>query len=219
MMHNEWFEREAARWRIRREQDQGRVLGLAKFTKVALAILRFEDRENPMEFLRAAEILKSPDHAIGFVLVGDGTRRSEIEAFVKQKALNNVILTGYLPISLLPKYYAVSDVFVHPAQQECWGLSVNEAMACGIPVIVSAGVGCIFDLIPSDRYGLVYPLGNLQKLVDALRSVLEGQIKIDELVCAAKERLNNFSYANALKTFEKAIQYAVPKGVLDGGMA
>jgi glycosyltransferase involved in cell wall biosynthesis len=60
-----------------------------------------------------------------------------------------------------------------PSQEEPWGLSVNEAMAVGLPVVCSDVVGCAVDLVRPDVTGYRYPLGDLAALarcLDALRS-------------------------------------------------
>jgi len=218
MVHNEWFESESNRWRQNREAIK-RELGLGGFSKLVLAILRFEERENPIEFLQVAAIYKGWVPKVGFVLIGDGTRREEVEKFVKREGLDNVVLPGYLSLSALPKYYAISDVFVHPARKECWGLSVNEAMACGVPVVISTGLGCRYDLVPSDQYGLVYPVGDPNKLAKAIRKILEDNKRANAIGHAAKERVNFFSYLNAAKTFESAVGYAIQKEGDGGGVS
>ena len=64
--------------------------------------------------------------------------------------------------------------------QETWGLVVNEAMACGIPAVVSDAVGCAPDLIEPGLTGATYPVGNVHALANAIQSVLrldEGTVR------------------------------------------
>ena len=60
-----------------------------------------------------------------------------------------VFFYGYRQIDENPIFYALSDAFVLPSKQEEWGLVVNEAMACSLPVIVSRTAGCAEDLLPA----------------------------------------------------------------------
>jgi glycosyltransferase involved in cell wall biosynthesis len=60
----------------------------------------------------------------------------------------SVFFYGYRQIDENPIFYALSDVFILPSRQEEWGLVVNEAMACSLPVIVSSTAGCAEDLLP-----------------------------------------------------------------------
>ena len=175
---------------------------------VSIAILRFEDRENPLEFLRAAASLKGSRPGLGFVLIGDGRRASTVREFVEREHLDQVVLPGYLPLSSLPRYYAVADVFVHPAVEECWGLSVNEAMASSVPVVVSTGVGCRFDLLPSSEFGLVYPLGNGKALVEAILALVDDPERARAVAARAKERVAGYGYALAAESFERAVRRA-----------
>ncbi len=52
---------------------------------------------------------------------------------------------------------------------ETWGLVVNEAMACGLPAIVSDAVGCQPDLIEEHRTGFSFPCGDTYALMERLR--------------------------------------------------
>jgi glycosyltransferase involved in cell wall biosynthesis len=56
-------------------------------------------------------------------------------------------MPGYVSYQLLPKYYGAADVFIHLPPQEPWGLSVSEAMACGVPVISAPWVGAASELV------------------------------------------------------------------------
>jgi glycosyltransferase involved in cell wall biosynthesis len=73
----------------------------------------------------------------------------------------------------MPSLYAAADLLVLPSDhQETWGLVVNEAMACGIPAVVSDAVGCGPDLIEAGHTGAVFPLGDITAFAGAIRSTL-----------------------------------------------
>ena len=72
----------------------------------------------------------------------------------------------------LGEAYAIADCLVLPSDfAETWGLVVNEALATGLPVVVSDAVGCAPDLLREGESGYVYPLGNVSGLAAALESV------------------------------------------------
>ena len=76
---------------------------------------------------------------------------------------------GFRNQSELPTIYTAADVLVLPSDaNESWGLVVNEAMACGVPVIVSEAVGCAPDLIDPGATGWTYPLGDVASLAQRL---------------------------------------------------
>ncbi len=86
-------------------------------------------------------------------VVGDGPLRDATER--AQQALPRVRCSGRLSGDALTAAYAAADVLVLPSRFEPWGLVVNEAMAAGLPVIASARVGCVDDLVVDGRTGLV----------------------------------------------------------------
>ena len=107
------------------------------------------------------------------LLVGDGILRKEIE---KEIALcqNAVYLPGYVAYSELPKFYGISDLFVHPAVNEPWGVSVNEALACGLPVITSDGVGSRIDLLQENQDGFIFPKQDIKTLAKILANCYQN---------------------------------------------
>jgi glycosyltransferase involved in cell wall biosynthesis len=78
----------------------------------------------------------------------------------------HVYLPGFKPYEELPVYYALANTFVHASTSEQWGLVVNEAMASGLPVIVSNRCGCASELV--DGNGFTFDPTNEQELTARL---------------------------------------------------
>lgn len=76
------------------------------------------------------------------------------EAVVETKPV--VHFHGFRQIQENPAFYALADAFILPSRMEEWGLVVNEAMACGLPVIVSRNAGCAEDLVAHQRNGFLF---------------------------------------------------------------
>ena len=87
------------------------------------------------------------------VLLGDGPERGTLEHLIAAESIEGVTLAGFRQIDELPAYYGLASAFVHPALTDQWGLVVNEAMAAGLPVLVSTGAGCAFDLVEEGGNG------------------------------------------------------------------
>jgi glycosyltransferase involved in cell wall biosynthesis len=105
---------------------------------------------------------------VGLVFVGDGPARS---ALLQRAAATNpgsIQLVGFAQQEQLAAYYALADVFVFPSYTDPWGLVVNEAMACGLPVISSVAPGCVPDLVESGWNGRIFPAGDVGLLACAL---------------------------------------------------
>ena len=148
------------------ERDQ---LLIAQDDFVILFTGKFIDVKRPLDLLKAFEKMTLSNSHL--VLVGDGTLKESMKSYVQEHAINNVHFVGFVNQTELPRYYALSDVLVLCSESETWGLSVNEAMASGLPVVVSDGVGCAEDLVREGQNGYKFPKGDYMALKDALEEV------------------------------------------------
>lgn len=129
-------------------------LGVPADARVILSLAKLSPREAPWDLLRAFTRLEG--ESAWLVLAGDGPERAALE----QAAGPQVRFPGYIPYPELPALYAAADLFVHPAREERWGVSVQEALACGLPVIASSRVGAAFDLVETGGNGFTYAAGD-----------------------------------------------------------
>jgi 1,2-diacylglycerol 3-alpha-glucosyltransferase len=91
------------------------------------------------------------------VLLGDGPLRSALEQQRSALGLgDSLIMPGFKQIDDLPAYYALAGAFVLPSVEEPWGLVVNEAMASGLPVLVSHRCGCVPELVHDGVNGFAF---------------------------------------------------------------
>jgi len=108
----------------------------------------------------------SPTH---LVLLGDGPERTALEVKRAELGLNNaILLPGFKQYDQLPTYYSLADVFIHASRNEPWGLVVNEAMAAGLPVIVSKSCGCASNLVKDGENGFLVAHDNLDEIAERL---------------------------------------------------
>jgi glycosyltransferase involved in cell wall biosynthesis len=143
-----------------------RELGIPEDARVVLVIAKFNPREAPWDLLHALRGLERTD--VWAIFVGDGELRSALEAQARERA----VFTGYVPYAKLVDYYAAADVFVHAAANEPWGVSVHEAIACGLPVVASSRVGAAYDLIVQGENGFMYESGDSGALCACLAAAL-----------------------------------------------
>jgi 1,2-diacylglycerol 3-alpha-glucosyltransferase len=107
---------------------------------------------------------------IGLVFVGDGPAREEL---IKQAArFGSVRFTGFLQKEEAPAVYALAEALVLPTHSDTWGLVVNEAMACGVPVIVSQVAGCAADLVIVGQTGFLFSAHDVEGLLSILRKFI-----------------------------------------------
>jgi glycosyltransferase involved in cell wall biosynthesis len=145
------------------------ALGIAPAACVFLFAGKLQRKKRPQDFIHACAKAHARGDSVHALVVGDGDLRGEVEALACHLGLP-VTLTGFLNQSEIPRAYAVADVLVLPSDAgETWGLVVNEAMASGLPAIVSDAVGCAPDLIIHGETGFVFPMGDVAALADAVR--------------------------------------------------
>lgn len=109
-----------------------------------LASSRFIAKKNLLTLIRAYAVYfheaerKHPGSSWALLLLGDGVLRNSLEAEVDSLTVTGKVrMPGFQKYEDLPVYYGLADAFVLPSVTEQWGLVVNEAMASGLPVLVS----------------------------------------------------------------------------------
>ena len=118
-----------------------------------LASGRFVGRKNLSALLRAyAAYRTQSDAPWPLVLLGDGPEREPLAALAGE----GVTFAGFQQRDALPAFYGHAGAFVHPATQDQWGLVVNEAMAAGLPLLISTGAGCAPDLVENGENGWTF---------------------------------------------------------------
>lgn len=145
-------------------------LGLPVDKKIILFSGKYIPVKRPLDILKAYKKLNNPDYAL--VFVGEGELRKEMESFIAVHQLDNVFLTGFVNQSVIPRYYAICDVFVVSSYSETWGLAVNEAMNFEKPIITTNTCGCAPDLVKEGTNGYTYPMGDTDALAENINKVL-----------------------------------------------
>lgn len=83
---------------------------------------------------------------------------------MRTEHIEEVTLAGFRQLEETTAYYGLAGAFVHPAQVDQWGLVVNEAMAAGLPVLVSKRAGCAHDLIRDGENGFCFDPADASQL-------------------------------------------------------
>ncbi len=112
---------------------------------------------------------------VNVLFVGEGELRPQLEAQVAELGLSRVAFLGFLNQSQMPLAYALGELLclLSDSPSETWGLVVNEALACGRPVLVSESCGCVPDLVAGRGTGWIVPPGDLASTAQALTDALE----------------------------------------------
>ncbi|WP_017719608.1 glycosyltransferase [Kamptonema formosum] len=144
------------------------------------------------------------------VLCGDGSLRSQIEQYIAELGLKDVVhLPGFLQQDELLPYFAHARCFIHASIQEQWGLVVNEAMAAGLPVLVSDRCGCFEDLVVEGVNGFGFDPENSQQLTELMVKISSGEIDLEKMGQAALEHIQKFSPDYFAQGLMQAVEYAL----------
>jgi len=116
------------------------------------------------------------------LIAGEGEQRAEIECTIKECGVTgHVHLIGAKGYHELPFYYANAGAFIHASTTEQWGLVVNEAMASGLPVLVSNRCGCAADLVKEGVNGWTFDPTNEEQIADLMLRIScdeDGRLKM-----------------------------------------
>lgn len=186
--------------------------GLDKESSTFLYCGKFEPKKRPMDLLLALRSLTaSSDLPVQMLMVGDGVLREKCEMMATQEGLP-VTFSGFLNQKEIIEAYIVSDCLILASDYgETWGLVVNEAMACGLPAIVSDQSGCHLDLIRKGETGYVYPTGDIQKLTDCMqRFASTASSDIRKMGVNARQKvLTHYNYEQVVTGVKKALHHSV----------
>ena len=114
-----------------------------------LFVGRLEKRKGLGYLLRGYEFMKQRVPNTRLIVVGDGPLRSSVESYISRHRVPDVVMAGYVPDSVLPRYYCSADIFCAPATgAESFGIVLLEAMATGLPVVATEIDGYMSVLEP-----------------------------------------------------------------------
>jgi glycosyltransferase involved in cell wall biosynthesis len=164
-------------------------------------------RKDPLRIIEAVRLLNGGARPV-VVFLGSGKLQAQIEVAASLDPPVQVRFAGFQNQRDLSKYYHAADCLVLPSiQDETWGLVVNEALAHGVPAVVSDAVGCAPDLIEDGMTGVVFEAGNADSLAVALRRMLPLLNN-----AAARERcraiVHDYSVTNAARGIAAAFEQA-----------
>jgi len=179
----DWFRARADELRPHRAAIR-QELGLGD-GPVVLYVGQLIARKGPLDLLAAHELLLQRVPDVQLVFVGYGQLEPELRARVAQQQIGGVHFAGHVAIPDLPRYYVAADTFVLPSHEEVWGLVLNEAAACGLPIISTDVTGAAPDMIEPGVNGQIVPVADSRRLASAILEVLNNRLKMG----AASSRL------------------------------
>lgn len=161
-------------------QDPGRTRhlpGLNDDAPFFLAVNRFLPFKNLDGLVHAyARYRAEAERPWRLLLIGDGPDRDRIEALVAAEGVHGVEFCGFQQVDDVALYLGRASAFVHPSHKDTWGLVANEAMAAGLPVVISRQSGCWMDLVDAGRNGFTFDSTDLDALTQHLIAVSRADL-------------------------------------------
>ncbi len=180
------------------------VLSIKPTDFVFLYAGKLEAKKDPAILLEAFARCDFPVD-IQLLITGNGV----LESMLKEKFSHNpnIHFLDFQNQQQMPAVYEMADVFVLPSKGpgETWGLSINEAMANGKPVIVSDKCGCAADLVENGINGYIFEAGNRQDMEITLRTMVSQKSYAKMMGKRSRDKIRNFSFDHLASSIEAVV--------------
>ena len=183
--------------------DLREKLDLGRDKKLAIAVGRFLPYKKFDQLITAWKTLPSEYELL---IIGGGEEEENYRRIIADNHISNVRLEGFFPKEKLILYYKACDVFIHPASYEVWGLVVNEAMACGLPVVVSDRCIAGLELIFQGQNGYLFPHFDYEKMIDYVKKILDDEELKRSMSFNALKSIKNYTIENMAKCQIEALR-------------
>jgi 1,2-diacylglycerol 3-alpha-glucosyltransferase len=219
---NEYFIRQSDEARQRAAPAKAR-LDLPDFYFLSLG--RLVQKKNLEMLILAYHLLTQSHKSHSLVIVGSGELDSKLRALCNQLDLlvidhttspvrnpsgsQGVHFYGFRQLQENPSFYAFASAFILPSTQEEWGLVVNEAMACGIPVLVSKKAGCAEDLVYHGENGFQFNPTSPRELAYYLKLLVKDPVLRERMGRRSREIIQNWSCHRFANSARSAIERAI----------
>lgn len=183
-----------------------------------IAVTRFIPRKNVLRLIDAYADYRSlglsaqaePSQLWDLVICGSGIEADKIRAKITYHHLESSIhLPGFKSYQEIPQWFGLANAFIHPALSEQWGLVVNEALASGLPAIVSNRCGCFPELIREGVNGFGFDPEDQAQLTQLMLKVSQSDVDLDSMRQAAIAHIELFSPNIFGQGFKQSVEYAI----------
>lgn len=166
-----------------------------------LCVARLIERKGQRHLIEAVKRLTDEGISVILDLVGTGDARAAYEAQVRELELGErVRFLGYAPREEIPAHYAAAHVFVLPSYNEGMSVATLEAMAAGLPVVVTR-TGGTADLVEEGVNGLTFGRADVDTLTAHLRCLAGDRALARRMGVASRARAKHFTWNAASERY------------------
>jgi len=209
----EWFIRQSDRLHLRRSELR-QQWGLAEAPTV-LFVGRLLQVKGVDVLIEAMTTVRQRVPNAQLAIVGDGPEEAALRDLARRRGVGDAVhFLGFQQRDALVELYVCADVFCLPSRHEPWGVVVNEAAACGLPLVVSDRVGAGPDLVEPGVNGFRVPAEDAAQLGEGLVRFLAETVRRDDHAGVSRSRAQQWGYGAAEASFRRMVQLVVQGGAM-----
>lgn len=171
--------------------------------KTVITVGQFIHRKGFDVLLKAWEIMPTD---VNLIILGGGEKEGEYQQFIETHHLTNITLLGFKPFSEVLEFLKACDLFVLPTREDIWGLVINEAMACGLPVITTDRCIAGLELISNGENGYIVPVEDVDALAEKMACILENDTLAAAMGRASLERIRPYTIEQIAQTHQAVLK-------------
>jgi glycosyltransferase involved in cell wall biosynthesis len=176
-------------------------LGLSEDDVAVLCVARLAPEKGIDTLLRA--VARAADARLVALLLGDGRERTRLASLAGGLGAR-AIFAGARPPDTVVEAYAAADVFALLSEHEPWGVVVNEAAACGLPLVLSDRVGAGRDLLADGENGLLVSAGDVERAAGALRRLAADRELRRRMGARSRSLVERWGYGPSVEALVEA---------------
>jgi glycosyltransferase involved in cell wall biosynthesis len=181
-------------------------LGARAEDVVVLSVARLAT-EKRLDVLVQA-VAAARDSRLLLVVAGEGAERETLEELAAEAGVR-ARLVGDVEWKRIVELYVAADVFALVSEREPWAVVVNEAAACGLPLVLSDRVGAAHDLLRDGENGVLVPAGDVSVTAAALRELAGDAERRREMGARSRELARDWGYGPSVEGFAAAVREAI----------
>jgi len=205
------FGREADELASRRDVLRADV-GLAPEDVAVLSVARLAAEKGLDTLVRA--VASAGDPRLVLLLAGSGPERERLASLAAELGVRLVLLPE-APWERIVERYVLADVFALLSRHEPWGVVVNEAAACGLPLVLSDRVGAAFDLLHDGRNGVLVPVDDVAAAAAAIRGLAADLDRRRRAGEASREFVRAWGYEPSIENLIRVVQRVAGRAARD----
>tara|TARA_B100000989_G_scaffold97555_2_gene71029 strand:- start:2946 stop:4088 length:1143 start_codon:yes stop_codon:yes gene_type:complete len=170
------------------------------YKKIILFVGKLNERKRPFDFINLAKINKKNKNLF-FLMIGDGKLKKKCLEKIDKDKIKNILLKGFVNQKELREIYKISDLYIQTSSYETWGLTINEAMASGTPVLCTKSCGAYYDLIKNRNTGMSYESANISELNKKMNFMIKNSHEFKKSII--KEVISHFTVKKTVSSIKK----------------